>query len=145
MGLRYQYIEYKRYKNGEQVKRKAYYQKQWQGLSLNQIYCLANKVIWQPAIDIHEMKDYFLIKAELAGMEEDDIEVLLYEDALIIQGERNDDHLHDESISFQEAQIHYGPFRAEIFLPKKVAGESVNASYKNGFLYIHMSKEPDRS
>jgi HSP20 family protein len=97
-------------------------------------------VQWRPAADIHETSDAILVKMELAGMREEDIEVTLYEDALVVSGSRDDDVVQDEQVYYHEAQIRYGPFRAEILLPGPVSREGVDARYENGFLRVTLPK-----
>lgn len=95
---------------------------------------------WRPPVDIHETADMIRIKIELAGMSEETIEVTLYENALVVTGRRDDDSEHDGEICYHEAQVRYGPFRAEILLPAPVRQEQVEATYENGFLRIRLPK-----
>ncbi len=97
-------------------------------------------VQWRPITDIHETPEAVLVKMELAGMREEDIDVTLYEDALVVSGRRDDDAAADSVVYYHEAQIRYGPFRAEILLPARVQREGVEARYENGFLYIKLPK-----
>lgn len=95
---------------------------------------------WRPPMDIHETPDAILVKIELAGMREDSIEITLYENALVIVGQREDDNDHDETVCYHEAQVRYGPFRADVALPMRVSGDAAEASYRDGFLRIRLPK-----
>jgi HSP20 family molecular chaperone IbpA len=95
---------------------------------------------WRPPADIHETPEAVLVKMELAGMREEDIEVTLYEDALVVTGRREDDSEHGDTVYYHEAQIRYGPFRAEILLPASVQRDAVEARYENGFLRVLLPK-----
>lgn len=95
---------------------------------------------WRPPMDIHETADMVRIKIELAGMSEDTIEVTLYDNALVVSGRRDDDAEQDGEVCYHEAQVRYGPFRAEILLPARVQQEGVEATYQNGFLRIRLPK-----
>ena len=95
---------------------------------------------WRPPVDIHETAYAILVKLELAGMREDQIEVLLYQNALVVSGKREDDVDHDAELCYHEAQVHYGPFRVEIALPSAIQAEAVAASYENGFLRVRLPK-----
>lgn len=95
---------------------------------------------WRPPVDIHETAQAILLKLELAGMRDDQIEVLLYQNALVISGKREDDVDHDEELCYHEAQVRYGPFRVEVALPTPIRAEAVSASYENGFLRIQLPK-----
>jgi hypothetical protein len=77
---------------------------------------------------------------ELAGIREDNLEVTLYDNALVVTGAREDDCDHDEPICYHEAQVHYGPFRAEVLLPLPVQHDAVTALYENGFLRVRLPK-----
>ncbi len=103
---------------------------------------------WRPPVDIHETPDAILIKIELAGVREDGIEIALYSNALVVTGRRDDDSDHDETVCYHEAQVRYGPFRAEILLPTPVRQDAVEAVYENGFLRVRLPKatpgEPGR-
>lgn len=95
---------------------------------------------WRPPVDIHETPDALLMKVELAGMREDDIEITLYSNALVIAGRRDDDVEHDDTLCYHEAQVRYGPFRAEVLLPAPVRQDAVKATYENGFLRVRLPK-----
>ncbi|HEY7982947.1 MAG TPA: Hsp20/alpha crystallin family protein [Ktedonobacterales bacterium] len=99
-------------------------------------------VQWRPATDIYETPEAIHFKMELAGMREEDIEITLYEDALVVAGRRTDDAVPGSAIYYHEAQIRYGPFRAEIMLPGAVRREGVEARYENGFLCLKLPKVP---
>lgn len=95
---------------------------------------------WRPPMDIHETPDAILVKLEVAGVREDEIDVALYSNALVVTGRRDDDSDHDEELCYHEAQVHYGPFRAEMLLPSPVHADDASATYANGFLRIHLPK-----
>ena len=73
-------------------------------------------------------------------MQVEEIEVTLYEDALVISGERRDDPEYQEGLSYQEAQIRYGPFRVEVFIPTPIARDMVSAHYETGMLSVDLPK-----
>ncbi len=81
-----------------------------------------------------------MVKIELAGMKEEEIEVTLYADALVVSGQRHDDHKHEPGIYYHEAQIRYGPFSVEVFITSPVDREAVTARYENGFLWVDLPK-----
>lgn len=110
-------------------------------LRQSQRHAIAHRTAqWRPATDIHETSEAILVKMELAGMREEDIEVTLYEDALVVTGRREDDVGHGAEVYYHEAQIRYGPFRAEVLLPGPVRRDGVEASYENGFLRVMLPK-----
>lgn len=95
---------------------------------------------WRPPADIHETPDAIQVKLELAGVREEDLNITLYEDALVVTGRREDDRDETTEVCYHEARIRYGPFRAEIMLPGRVRREGVAATYANGFLRVLLPK-----
>ncbi len=95
---------------------------------------------WRPPADIHETTDAVVVKLELAGVQEEHLEVTVYENGLVVSGRREDDADLDDCLCYHEAQVHYGPFRAEFRLPVPVEREEAAISYERGFLRIRLRK-----
>lgn len=95
---------------------------------------------WRPAMDVHETPDAVLVKIELAGMAEESIEITLYPNAIVVTGQRVDDSDTDEETYYHEAQIRYGPFRADAYLSTPIQAEMASAVYQNGFLRITLPR-----
>ena len=142
MRLRYRFVTY-RYSDGSQQQMERHYRQLLQdALRQSQQSILQHSVTWRPLADIHESLEIMTVKIELAGMKEEDIEVTLYEDALVVSGERHDDHEHGANLYYHEAQIRYGPFRVEVYIPASIDREAVKARYEDGFLWIDLPKLP---
>jgi HSP20 family protein len=138
--MRYRYVTY-RYHDGSQKQLEQHYRQLLNdALRQTQQSVLHRSTTWRPLADILESSEMIRVKIELAGMREEDIEVTLYEDALVISGERGDDSEYQEGLSYQEAQIRYGPFRVEVFIPTPIAREVVSAHYENGMLSVDLPK-----
>ncbi len=95
---------------------------------------------WRPPVDAYQTENDLLVIVELAGMDEDDIEVILFEDVLVVKGEREPALSTGAELTWYEAGIRYGKFRAEVFLPARVDAEHVQAEYQNGFLSVRLPK-----
>jgi HSP20 family protein len=95
---------------------------------------------WRPAMDIHETSDAVLVKIELAGMDDESIEITIYPNAIVVAGQRRDDGDFDEETYYHEAQIRYGPFRADAYLSTPIQAEMASAVYQNGFLRITLPR-----
>jgi HSP20 family protein len=140
MRLRYRYATY-RYGNGSQQQLERYYREiLHDALRQSQQSVIQHSTTWRPMADIRESADMVTIKIELAGLSEDDFEVTLYEDALIVSGERHDDSEQGEYL-YHEAQIRYGPFRVEVLILSPFDREHVSARYQNGFLWVDLPKK----
>jgi len=98
---------------------------------------------WRPAADLYETSSALVVTIELPGVSEDQIEVMLYEDALVVEGTRRNELPGDAR--YHSAEIRYGPFRLEVSLPSAIDRERVTARYEGGFLRASLPKiERDR-
>ena len=95
--------------------------------------------ITAPAVDLFEEKDDIVVKAELPGMEKDNIEVNLTDHYLTIKGEKKkEEEIKEES--YYRAERSYGSFFRTLELPKDVHADRVKASFKNGILEVRLPK-----
>lgn len=143
MRIRYRYVT-NRYMDGSQQQVDRHY-RQLLHDTLRQSHqsILQRSTVWRPLADIRESAEMMTVKIELAGMKEEEIDVILYEDALVVSGERHDDSEHTEHLYYHEAQIRYGPFRVEMLTPSPIDREGVVARYENGFLWVDLPKLSD--
>jgi HSP20 family protein len=94
---------------------------------------------WTPALDVHEDKNNFIVKAELPGMKKEDIEVSLHDGTLSISGERKSETKHEDAEVYR-AERFFGRFQRTVALPAPVAADKVKAAYKDGILTISLPK-----
>ncbi|MGH7312496.1 MAG: Hsp20/alpha crystallin family protein [Candidatus Rokuibacteriota bacterium] len=94
---------------------------------------------WRPDADSYETATTIEVVVDLAGVEEDAVEVQLFEDALVVEGYR---HLPacQEGAVYQAATIRQGPFRIELPLLAPVDAERVDVSYERGLLHLTLPK-----
>lgn len=143
MRLRYRHVTY-RYIDGSSKQLERHYRQMLQdALRQSQQEMLHRSATWRPLADIRESADSMMVKIELAGMKEEEIDVTLYEDALVISGERQDDQAGEVNPYYHEAQIRYGPFRVEVLLSFPIERDAVTARYENGFLWVTLPKLPE--
>lgn len=108
----------------------------WRTSQLNMIA----KPCWQPLADLYATSDAIYITTELPGTAIEDIDISLYENALIISGVRT--ILTDVSeCVYLSAEIRQGPFRLEIVLPSMINPEKVEARYDLGLLRVVLPKK----
>lgn len=93
-----------------------------------------------PNVDLTESKGHLTVKAELPGVEEDEIKITLDHQNLVISGEKNLETDRDED-GHHYHECSYGSFRRVIRLPYEVDREKVEAKFKNGVLKIHMDQD----
>jgi HSP20 family protein len=94
---------------------------------------------WTPALDLHEDKNSFILKAELPGMNKEDINISLHDGSLSISGERKSEQKL-ENAEVYRAERFVGRFQRTVTLPAPVAADKVKAEYKNGVLTVTLPK-----
>ena len=94
---------------------------------------------WLPAIDLSETAKEIIVKAELPGMDPEDIDVTLTGNTVKIQGERKQEK-EEEGENFHKVERSYGAFVRTIQLPVEVDPDNVKATYKKGVLTLRMPK-----
>lgn len=92
-----------------------------------------------PAVDVFEEKDDIVVKAEMPGMDKDNIEVNLSDHTLTIKGEKKKEEEVKEE-NYYRMERSYGSFLRTVELPKEVHADKVKATFKNGVLEIRMPK-----
>ena len=94
-----------------------------------------------PKFEVSETDREVEVKAELPGMSEQDVEVLLDETSLTISGEKKQEQ-EDKRRDYYLSEVRYGSFRRVLPLPPGVDRDKVKASFKNGVLRLTLPKEP---
>jgi HSP20 family protein len=94
---------------------------------------------WMPAVDVFEKEDRFVIKAELPGMKEDDIDVSVVGDTLSIKGEKKTE-TEVKKEDYYRSERSYGSFYRSIPLPSNVDADKVEASFEDGVLQVTLPK-----
>ncbi|MBI2851586.1 MAG: Hsp20/alpha crystallin family protein [Chloroflexi bacterium] len=96
---------------------------------------------WMPAIDVFEKDDKFIVKAELPGIKEEDIDISVTDSELNIKGEKKTETEVKEA-NYYRSERTYGSFFRSIPLPSTVDRDKVEASYDKGVLEITLPKVP---
>jgi HSP20 family protein len=97
---------------------------------------------WAPAIEVLEKKDKFVVRAELPGMKEEDIDVSVIGDTLTITGERKAETEVQEE-NYYCCERSYGSFLRSIAIPSHVNVDKIKATYEDGLLEISLPKAPE--
>ena len=93
--------------------------------------------IWSPPTDVYETDDAYAVRVEIAGMREDDFEVVVENNTLLISGNRPDI---PERRAYHQMEIRFGKFTTAIGLPGPVDIDHAVAQYADGFLTITLPK-----
>ena len=97
---------------------------------------------WAPAIEVFEKEDKFVVKAELPGMKEEDIDISVLGDTLTIKGERKAESEVKEE-DYYCCERSYGSFSRSIAVPSNVDAKKIEASYEDGVLEVSLPKAPE--
>lgn len=100
---------------------------------------------WRPHLEVYETSEALTVRAELAGIDEETLDVAVEEHLLRVRGvRRREANNNEERRVYHQMDIAYGPFAAEVFIPFAIATDEVEASYENGVLQVVLPKVPAR-
>ncbi len=91
-----------------------------------------------PSVDVDETEKEYRVTAELPGLEEGDVEVLLQDGLLTLRGEKKHE---TESRNRSYRERFYGRFERQITLDRDVDDSAVKATFKNGVLTVRVPKD----
>ena len=94
---------------------------------------------WRPAADMAETANSIEVTVDLAGVDEDDFEVQLFDNGLVVEGRRHLPSCGEDAV-YHAAAIPQGFFRVELPLPARIDPEGVEARYERGLLRIMLPK-----
>ncbi len=93
---------------------------------------------WVPAVDIYETENHDLVvRAELPGLNREDIEVSVENSTLVLQGEKKLDTSVKEE-HYRRIERSYGSFHRSFTLPNTVDASRIGAEFKNGVLTVKL-------
>jgi HSP20 family protein len=93
------------------------------------------QALWSPQIEVFEREGQLVVRADLPGLNKDDIKVDITDDALTIQGERKQEH-EEKREGYYRSEHSYGSFYRSIPLPEGVNAEEAKANFRDGVLEI---------
>jgi len=102
----------------------------------------ADMATWAPVVDIYETENELVVKADLPGLQDKDIDVRVENNMLTIRGERKFEKDVNEDNYLRVERV-YGSFMRSFTLPNTVSSESIRAEYRNGVLILHMAKREE--
>ncbi|HEY1897260.1 MAG TPA: Hsp20/alpha crystallin family protein [Terracidiphilus sp.] len=95
-----------------------------------------------PAVDIYEDSKKVVLKLEVPGINEKDLDIRVENNTLTVKGERKFEKEEKEE-NFHRIERRYGTFYRAFTLPSTVDTEHVQANYENGILKLELSKKPE--
>jgi HSP20 family protein len=97
---------------------------------------------WAPPVDIYENGESLVLKAELPGVNPDDVEIRVEDNTLYLKGERKFEKEVKEQ-NYHRVERSYGTFTRTFSLPNSIDADKVAASYKDGVLTLTMPKKEE--
>jgi HSP20 family protein len=94
---------------------------------------------WLPATDLIESDTHYVLRTDLPGVSEDDINVELDHNVLTISGERKSEH-QDRKPGYHRVERSSGSFRRSVRVPEGVDGEAITATFDRGVLEVSVPK-----
>lgn len=98
---------------------------------------------WSPAVDIEETDEQFVVRADIPGVNPEDIEVTLENGVLTITGTREDE-VKEERKGFRRVERFKGRFFRRFSLPESAAADDVKARTEKGVVEIVIPKSRQR-
>ena len=94
---------------------------------------------WAPVVDIFEDQNEIIVRAELPGIKQEDIDIELTGETLTLKGERRfeDTQRRENYVRVERA---YGQFQRAFTIGVPVQADAVTASFKDGVLEVHLPK-----
>ena len=93
----------------------------------------------EPAVEVSDTQDTVVVKAQVPGMDKDNIQVSITDDTLTLKGERKEEEKKDDQ-NYHRQEFRYGTFTRTIALPSAVQADQATAQLKDGVLEIRLPK-----
>ena len=100
----------------------------------------ARTVAWIPSVDVHEEADRYVVRADLPGVNPDDIEITAEAGVLTLKGERKVSEQASEG-SYQRIERVTGNFVRRFTLPEAAQTDAIKATHVNGVLELSIPKQ----
>ena len=98
---------------------------------------------WMPAMDLVETEDHFVLRADLPGLAEGDVNIEVEDNVLTVSGERKAEHETTKE-GYHRVERAFGSFSRSLTLPEGVDAEAVTANFDRGVLEIRIPKPEQR-
>ena len=96
---------------------------------------------WLPAVDMYDDEKNIYVKADVAGIEEKNLNVSIQDNIMTISGERVEEKKESRGMGRVISERRMGSFARTISIPDNVKQENIRAELKNGVLTVTLPKE----
>jgi HSP20 family protein len=98
---------------------------------------------WIPAMDLVETDDDFVLRADLPGLSEGDVNIELEDNVLTVSGERKAEH-EERKEGYYRVERASGSFSRSLTLPEGVSPDAIKANFDKGVLEVRIPKPEER-
>ena len=98
---------------------------------------------WVPPMDLVETDDHFVLKADLPGLDANDVAIEVEDKVLTLSGERKVEHETSKE-GFYRLERSSGEFRRSLTLPEGVDADKIEANFDKGVLEVRIPKPEER-
>ena len=98
---------------------------------------------WVPPMDLVETDDHLVLKADLPGLDTDDVNIEVKDGVLTVSGERKTEH-EERTDGYYRVERSFGGFSRSMALPEHVDAARINASFDKGVLEVRIPKPEER-
>ena len=102
---------------------------------------LGHAATWEPDVEVFQRGSDLVVRADLPGLNPDDVTVEIADDAITLRGERREEHVEEHDGFFRTERV-YGTFYRVIPLPEGAIAETAKATFNNGVLEIVVQVPP---
>jgi HSP20 family protein len=98
---------------------------------------------WVPAMDLVEEDDSLVLRADLPGMSEDDVDIEVKDGVLTVSGERKAEEK-KQGEGYYRVERAFGSFSRSLSIPEGIDPEQVSAQFDDGVLEVRIPKPAER-
>jgi HSP20 family protein len=98
---------------------------------------------WVPAMDLVETDDHLVLRADLPGLDQDDVSIEIKDGVLTVSGQRQAER-EEKAEGFHRVERAYGSFSRSLSMPQGVDPDKVAAEFDKGVLEVRIPKPEER-
>jgi HSP20 family protein len=104
----------------------------------------SDMVTWSPKVDVMQRGNELVVRADLPGVKPEDVCVEVTDDAIVMSGQRKEEHV-EEGGNVYRVERTYGAFFREVPLPEGAIVDQAKASFKDGVLEVTVPAPSDQA
>ena len=97
--------------------------------------------LWRPPTDLYETENEYIMRVEIAGMQDAELNIAIEGNELAIYGLRQPP---SEQAAYHQLEVRFGEFLSIVDVPGVVDLDAISADYKDGFLKVTLPKVSKR-